>query len=203
MKDELLIRNIYLIQISDNQINPIFCDLKIENGKIQEIISKDFTEFINLDEQVSKNEFEYDAKGSVATIPMINFHEHIYSRLAKGLNVKGSTDNFHKILKNLWWKLDFVLDEDMVRASAMMAALESIQDGTTYIFDHHSSPNFSKGSLKTIADTLSSFNLRGTICFETTDRNGVELSQKGIEENFEFIQSSGNDFKGMLGLHAS
>ncbi len=134
---------------------------------------------------------------------MINFHEHIYSRLAKGLNIKGSTESFHKILKNLWWKLDLVLDEEMNRASALMAAIESIKTGTTYIFDHHSSPNATKDSLKIIADTLSQFDLRGTICFETTDRNGLELAKQAIQENYDFIEKAGDNFKGIFGLHAS
>jgi len=203
MKNIIYIKNIFLVQIAGNQVNPVFCDLKIEDGKIAEIIPKEFNAFVNgeYDSEISKD--YYDAKGSVATIPMINFHEHIYSRLAKGLNIKGSTENFHKILKNLWWKLDLMLDEDMIRASALMTVFESIRNGTTYIFDHHSSPNSTKGSLKVIADTLSEFGLRGTICFEVTDRNGLELTKQAVQENYDFIESNGENFKGMFGLHAS
>jgi len=203
MKNIIYIKNIFLVQIAGNQVNPVFCDLKIEDGKIAEIIPKEFNAFVNgeYDSEISSD--YYDAKGSVATIPMINFHEHIYSRLAKGLNIKGATENFHKILKNLWWKLDLMLDEDMIRASALMTVLESIRNGTTYIFDHHSSPNSTKGSLKVIADTLSEFGLRGTICFEVTDRNGLELTKQAVQENYDFIESNGENFKGMFGLHAS
>lgn len=203
MNSEIFIKNIFLAQINSNQINPIFCDLKIENGKISEILPKNYNAFINGEYTSENHSNDYDAKGAVATIPMINFHEHIYSRLAKGLSIKGSTENFHKILKNLWWKLDLVLDEEMNRASALMAAIESIKTGTTYLFDHHSSPNATKGSLKIIAETLSQFGLRGTICFETTDRNNPELTKQAIQENFDFIENASENFKGMLGLHAS
>lgn len=199
----LLIKNLFLVQISQNQINPIFCDLKIENGKIGEIIPKNFFDYIEGKIENVESENSYDAKGRVATIPFINFHEHIYSRLAKGLTIKGSLEDFHKILKNLWCKLDLILDEEMIRASALMTAIESIRTGTTYIFDHHSSPNATKGSLKIISETLSQFGLRGTICFETTDRNGVELTKLAVQENYDFIESSGENFKGMFGLHAS
>ncbi len=95
-----------------------------------------------------------NAGGRVVTIPMINFHDHFYSRLAKGLPLKGSMENFEEILQNLWWKLDLALDEEMIRASAQMAALESIRNGVTYIFDHHSSPKSANGSLEIIADVL-------------------------------------------------
>jgi cytosine/adenosine deaminase-related metal-dependent hydrolase len=203
VSETVQIKNLFLIQINDNQVNPIFCDLKIENGKIIEIQPKNFTDFVEGKLEKSDNENFYDAAGRVATIPFINFHEHIYSRLAKGLTIKGSTENFHKILKNLWWKLDLILDEEMIRASALMAAIESIRTGTTYIFDHHSSPNFTKGSLKIISETLTQFGLRGTICFETTDRNGVELTKLAAQENYDFIESQSENFKGMFGLHAS
>ena len=201
--DSLLIKNLYLAQISNNEINPIFCDLKIGNGRIETIIPKDFYEYVNNDTEEEVHENEYNAKGAVATIPLINFHEHIYSRLAKGLKTKGSFSNFYKILKNLWWKLDLILDEGMIEASAVMAAIESIKNGTTYIFDHHSSPNFTKDSLKTISETLSQFGLRGTICFETSDRNGLEITKKAVQENCDFIENNDGDFKGIFGLHAA
>lgn len=203
MKNIIYIKNIFLVQITSNQINPVYCDLKIEDGKISEIIPKEFDAFINGEYDSEIQSDHYDAKGSVATVPMINFHEHIYSRLAKGLDIKGSTENFHKILKNLWWKLDLLLDEDMTRASALMTAFEAIRNGTTYIFDHHSSPNSTNGILKILSDTLSEFDLRGTICFEVTDRNGLELTKQAVQENYDFIESNGENFKGMFGLHAS
>ncbi|MDP2363608.1 MAG: amidohydrolase family protein, partial [Ignavibacteria bacterium] len=92
----------------------------------------------------------------------------------------------------------------MIRASAQMAVLESIRSGVTYIFDHHSSPNSANGSLEVIADVLREFGLRGVLCFETTDRNGKQLSENGILENINFFRNSTNDdLKAMLGLHAS
>ncbi len=170
--------------------------------EISEIKKKKFNEFISK----SRKNFngDIDAGGRVVTVPMINFHDHFYSRLAKGLPIKGSMKNFKMILKNLWWKLDLALDEKMIQASAQMAALESIRNGVTYIFDHHSSPNSAKGSLKLIANELNNFGLRGVLCFETTDRNGKSLSEKGLLENINFLYNSTNDdIKALLGLHAS
>lgn len=203
MTEKLIIKNLFLARIIDEKVEPLFCDIEISNGNIEKIYEKNFQDFVERKYDTSINDNEYDAKGSLATIPFINFHDHIYSRLAKGINVKGSTENFHKILKNLWWKIDLILDEDMIRASAMMAAVESIKSGTLYIFDHHSSPGFIQNSLKTITSTLKEFNLQGTICFETSDRNGVEITKKSAQENYEFIEANDENFKGMFGLHAS
>ena len=198
----LTITNVWICQISGQKIIPVFGDILISNGRISDITKKDFKEFLsqpklNPDESIN-------AGGRVITVPIINFHDHFYSRLAKGLPIKGSMENFKLILQNLWWKLDLALDAEMIRASAQMAALESIRNGVTYIFDHHSSPNFANGSLKTIADVLSEFGLRGVLCFETTDRNGKSFSENGITENLNYFRkSTSEDLKAIFGLHAS
>ncbi|MDH3268630.1 MAG: amidohydrolase family protein [Ignavibacteria bacterium] len=181
---------------------PVFGNILISEGRILDIIKKDFKIFLSKPQQNSEGSI--NAGGRVITVPMINFHDHFYSRLAKGLPLKGSMGNFKLILQNLWWKLDLALDSEMIRASAQMAALESIRNGVTYIFDHHSSPNSANGSLKIIADVLREFNLRGALCFETTDRNGKSLSETGISENINFFKkSTDKDLKAILGLHAS
>jgi cytosine/adenosine deaminase-related metal-dependent hydrolase len=137
-------------------------------------------------------------------VPLVNFHDHIYSRLGKGLPLTGDFSNFVNVLKNLWWKLDQLLDEGMNNASAEMTALESIRNGVTYIFDHHASPNATKGSLKTIKQALQKYGLRGVLCFETTNRYGQAKAMEGLEENLHFaLHESDADFKGMIGLHAS
>jgi cytosine/adenosine deaminase-related metal-dependent hydrolase len=193
---------VWICQISGQKIIPAFGDILISKGRISDITKKDFNKF-HL-QPIQNSEESINADGRVVTVPMINFHDHFYSRLAKGLPIKGSMENFKMILKNLWWKLDIVLDLEMIRASAQMASLESIRNGVTYIFDHHSSPNSADGSLKIISDVLRQFGLRDVLCFETTDRNGKSLSENGISENINFCKNStDNDLKAMLGLHAS
>ncbi len=195
------ILNAWICQINNNSVKPIFGELEIEDGIITSINPKVFKvgNFSSSD-----NSNAIDARGRVVTIPNVNFHDHIYSRLAKGLNIKGDTSNFPNILKNLWWKLDSILDLDMIKASSQMAALESIKNGVTYIIDHHSSPNSAKNSLKIISENLESFKLRNVLCFETTDRNGEVLKEKGFDENLNFLENNASEnSKSLLGLHAS
>lgn len=200
--NKLNITNAWICQIKGHKIVPVFGDIVISEGRISDIIKKDFKDFFSKPQQNCEDSI--NAGGRVVTVPMINFHDHFYSRLAKGLPIKGSMENFKLILQNLWWKLDLALDSEMIRASAQMAALESIRNGVTYIFDHHSSPNSANGSLKIIADVLREFNLRAALCFETTDRNGKSLSENGISENIDFFKNSTDeDIKAILGLHAS
>jgi putative selenium metabolism protein SsnA len=191
--------NAWICQFNNKLITPIFGDITIENGKITSIFEHDYNSISSsIEEEV------IDAGGRVVTIPLVNFHDHIYSRLAKGLPLKGDMTSFQNILKNLWWKLDLDLDLEMVKASAQMAVLESIRNGVTYIFDHHASPNNTEGSLSTIADVIEESGLRGVLCFETSDRNGLALSNKALEENQNFFLNNKNqNIKAMYGLHAS
>ncbi|MEN8191992.1 MAG: amidohydrolase family protein [Bacteroidota bacterium] len=194
--------NGWICRVGRNRVIPTFGDIEIENGIIKKIIPKRFSPDILFHPKNKKG--IYDAGGSVITIPQINFHEHFYSRLAKGLNIKGSMDSFHNILHNLWWKLDRALTPQMIDASAKMSVIESIKNGTTYIFDHHASMNAIDGSLDIIADNITSSGLRGVLCFETTDRNGIKTAEDSLAENINLIEKEQNkNVRGMLGLHAS
>lgn len=192
--------NAWICQVlNDSRIVPFFGDLEFSDGKITGIIPQKESNSAKPSKDI------IDAGGRVVTIPSINFHDHFYSRLAKGLSIKGSTDSFYQILKNLWWKLDIVLDDDMIKASALMAVMESIRNGVTYIFDHHSSPQCSKNSLTEIGNVLRGSGLRGILCFEITDRNGEKLAEEGLKESENFLKifADDPDIKSLLGLHAS
>ncbi len=200
--NKLIVENAWICPVIEGEVIPFFGDIIIVEGIISKIRPKSFQTFQKNPGKVGKDSF--NAFGRVVTIPLVNFHDHIYSRLAKGLPLKGKFDNFQDVLKNLWWKLDRTLDMDMIAASAQMAALESIRNGVTYIFDHHSSQNEISGSLNVIKNVLNKFGLRGVLCFESTDRNGTEKALSGLNENKNFFTAQLNgDFHGMLGLHAS
>ena len=201
-KSEIKITNAWICQVSENQITPIFGDVIFAQGRITDIQEKSHKKIWS--KPPSKADNVLDAAGRVLTLPQINFHDHFYSRLVKGLPLSGPMDNFFCILENLWWKVDRALDLEMVQACAQMAALESIKNGVTYIFDHHVSPDATAGSLPLIRDTLEQFGLRGVLCFETSDRNGTELADLALRENENFLRDfTSNNFKGMMGLHAS
>jgi len=195
--------NAWICCVDDSSVMPIFGDLTILDGKISKIEEKKFV----AEKVLRNNENEkniLDAKGKVITTSFVNFHDHFYSMLAKGLPITGPMDNFHNILKSLWWKVDRVTDEGSITASAQSGILDSIKNGVTYIFDHHSSPDTAKGSLELIANVFEETGLNGVLCFEATDRNGDKLAEQGLEENKNFLQSSvSQNVKGLLGLHAS
>lgn len=194
------IYNAWIAQITENKITPVFGDITINKGKISSVTKRTPDDVIDVEE----NSSHINAHSRIVTIPNINFHDHFYSRLAKGLAITGSMENFEEVLKNLWWKLDLALDEEMVKASVQLALLESIKNGVTYIFDHHASPSYISGSLSLIANQIKDFGLRGVVCFEASDRNGEKLSEESIYENIDFCKNKSDDeVKGLIGLHAS
>jgi len=195
-----IFKNAWICRISDDSVQPLFGDVAVSDGRIEAVLERSPNRFESAD---PANKSEFDLQGRLLTVPNVNFHEHIYSRLAKGLPISGPMGNFTEILESLWWKLDRDLDLDMVAASARMTAIEAIQNGVTYLFDHHASPFAVEGSLKTIAAELKSFGLRAALSFEISDRNGTEVTQKSIDETVNFISDhSDDDMKGMVGLHA-
>jgi cytosine/adenosine deaminase-related metal-dependent hydrolase len=198
----MTIANAWICQVRNRTVRPLFGDLQIADGRISAIRPKNFQDFLNHPENAPANSF--NAGGRVVTLPLVNFHDHLYSRLAKGLAIQGPMGNFQEILENLWWKLDRVLDLDMIEACAHMGAMESLRLGVTTIFDHHASPDAARQSLAALAGVFRQYGLRGVFCFETSDRNGALPAQQGLEENQRFLKThTDNDFKAMLGLHAS
>ena len=99
-----------------------------------------------------------DLQGKIILPGMINAHTHLYSALAIGMPApKNTPTNFIEILKGIWWKLDLALDEDSTKASFEAGLLECLQSGVTTVFDHHSSPNFTIGSLELLVNINSMY----------------------------------------------
>jgi putative selenium metabolism protein SsnA len=151
-----------------------------------------------------------DLNGKYIFPGLVCSHNHFYSFLARGLTAKiKPSKNFEEILTNLWWKLDFALDEESLYYSGMIGALESIKCGTTSVVDHNSSPNYIKGSLSTLKKCFDKSGLRGILCYEVSDRNGEKGTGEGIEESIGFaelidkVKNENHLVETAMGAHAS
>jgi putative selenium metabolism protein SsnA len=149
-----------------------------------------------------------DARGRIIMPGLINTHMHLYSTFARGMALKDDPpENFLDILERLWWRLDKVLTLEDVYLSAMVPLIDCIKNGTTTIFDHHSSPGAVTGSLFRIAEATKQAGVRSCLAYEVSDRDGVEVADQSIEENRAFLQhcrqSEDSMLKGLFGLHAS
>ncbi|MEZ4660040.1 MAG: putative aminohydrolase SsnA [Caldilineaceae bacterium] len=154
------------------------------------------------------NDERWDAHGLVLMPGQICAHTHFYGAFARGMYIPGEpAKDFPEILAKLWWKLDRALDLDGVRSSAEVCLVDAIRNGTTTLFDHHASQTAIDGSLDVIAQAVAQGGLRAALCYEVTDRDGVDAAQAGIRENVRFMQraqqSGGGRLAAAFGLHAS
>ena len=149
-----------------------------------------------------------DAKGGVIMPAFINAHEHIYSAFARGLSIKGyNPQGFLDILDGMWWTIDRHLTLEQTKLSAYATYIDSIRNGVTTVFDHHASFGHITGSLHAIAEAATDLGIRTCLCYEISDRDGMEKSRESVMENVNFIkhvQKEKNDMvAGMMGMHAS
>ncbi len=185
----------------DNQILDRYA-VKIDNSKITEIDLQDklIAKFPN-DETI-------DGKGQFLLPGLICAHTHFYGAFSRGLYIPGNPPvDFPQILEKLWWPLDQSLDKDGIYYSAMVCMIDAIKHGTTTLFDHHASPNLINGSLDLIEKAFSKTGLRGVVCYEVTDRGGLEKAEEGIAENVRMIKKlernrKNTRVKATFGMHA-
>lgn len=138
---------------------------------------------------------------TAVTPGLVCSHHHLYSSLARGMPPPPKVaTNFQEILDQVWWRLDTALDLEMIRWSAMLGALEALENGTTAIVDHHESPNAIEGSLDVIAEACAEVGVRVLTTYGITDRHGADGAKRGLEENARFIRGGG---PGMVGVHAA
>jgi putative selenium metabolism protein SsnA len=144
-----------------------------------------------------------DLHGALVLPGLVNAHTHLYSALGAGMPAPPKTPtNFTEILQQIWWRLDRALDLESINLSALVGGLEAARSGVTVLFDHHASPNAIDGSLDQIALGLAEIGVRGSTCYEVSDRGGLAKRDAGIRENIRFAESNG-DHKGLIGGHAS
>lgn len=201
----MLIINGKLITLgSENQVKADGSGLLIRDGVIKKIAPQAdlLSEF--------PDEERLDAEGQYVMPGNICAHTHFYGAFSRGLGIPGDAPTtFTQILDKLWWNLDKALDEDGVRYSALVCLVDAIKHGTTTLIDHHASPNAIDGSLDVIADAMNLAGLRGSLCYEVTDRDGAEKAEQGIQENLRFIEriqqrnAEDANFRAHFGLHAS
>ena len=151
--------------------------------------------------------------GDYVSPGLVCSHTHLYSALARGITVplKPSKD-FAQILVNLWWRLDRAIDLPILEASALAGLADAALCGVTSVVDHHAGPEAIEGSLSVIRKAYEEIGLRGLLCYETTDRNGIEGAMAGIRENLRFAReidedrARGGDSRplvdAMIGAHA-
>ena len=146
-----------------------------------------------------------DLSGALVFPGLVNAHTHLYSALARGMpGPPEPPRSFLEILERVWWRLDRALDEESIYLSGLVGAVEAALSGVTLLVDHHASPSFIRGSLPALRRAVEEVGLRSVLCYETTDRNGSEGRDLGVEANRQFLtQGTTRLTRGLVGAHAS
>jgi len=170
--------------------------LKVEEG--HEGLITPYNDFGQMN--ISPEDELIDCEGKLVTKSFAVGHHHAYSALARGMPPpKKSPKNFLEILKYIWWNLDKALDKESIEASALATAIACAKAGATFVIDHHASPNFIEGSLDVIAGAFEKVGVSHLLCYEISDRDGQDKTEKALAETESFLQSR----QGLVGLHAS
>lgn len=147
-----------------------------------------------------------DGKNKTVIPGNVCSHHHYYSGLSRGMLISaGVQEDFIQVLKEWWWRLDRGLDEEACYYSSLICSIDAIASGTTTCIDHHASPSYIAGSLDTIAKGMEEVGVRGSTCYEVTDRNGgMAEVEAGVEENLRFAMAAKTKplVRGMIGGHA-
>ena len=149
-----------------------------------------------------------DANGQYLMPGNICAHTHFYGAYARGMAIPGAAPkDFPERLEKLWGGLDRALTLEDVYLSSQVCIIDAIKHGTTTLIDHHASPDAIEGSLDEVARAVEEAGVRASLCYEVTDRNGMDGAKQGIEENVRFIKrmqsAPHNRLAASFGLHAS
>lgn len=127
-------------------------------------------------------------------------HHHVYSALSRGMGApKKNPENFLEVLKYVWWTLDKCLDKEMIEYSALTTAIACAKAGSTFVIDHHASPFAVENSLEIIGKAFDKVGVSHLLCYEISDRDGMEIAAKGLEETASYMKNN----QALVGLHAS
>jgi putative selenium metabolism protein SsnA len=183
----LLLKNATLLQFSPPEKRGGM-DVLIDGDRIAEVEA-------GLAPETADTEI-IDLGGDLVSPGIVCSHNHFYSALARGITaeIRPSTD-FVTVLQNLWWRLDRAIDDEILRYSGLVAAVEAVRSGTTAVIDHHASPSCIKGSLTVLKEAFEKVGLRGILCYEVTDRNGEAGMREGVAENVSFSKSIDDERK--------
>ncbi len=203
MSSTMLIKNGTLLTMAANMELIEDGAVYIKNGIIE-----DYGKASDVEKRNDKAEKIIDAGGRFIMPGLINAHMHLYSTFARGMSIPGEpASNFTEILERLWWKLDKKLTIEDCYYSAAMPMIDCIRKGVTTIIDHHASPFAITGSLDENEKAARDIGIRGSFCYELSDRDGMAIRDEGIAENLRFAkkcqQMNDSQIKGMFGLHAA
>ena len=139
-----------------------------------------------------------DCYGKIVMRSFVNAHQHSYLSLTRPHKLTNTAD-FEQRLKTGRWKIDSIMDAEIMEAAALYAAIDALKNGTTCVIEHHSSQTFIDGSLETIDKSFSKAGLQFLPCFEISNRHSYAATDEALSYTDSWLRTN----QGLIGLHAS
>ncbi len=194
---DLLIKKGLVVTMDENRRVLKGASVAVDDGKIN-VIGK-YKNSRKPDEVI-------DASGKIVMPGLICSHTHMYGSLLQGapLKIDPPTDML-QILQRVWWPFEEAMTKKDAGASAMMACLEFIKSGTTFVADTFAGEVMT-GVLDQTSSALLESGLRGLVSLEATERRTYAQGAKAMRENLRFIKKSRKNVRarvqGMISLHS-
>ena len=106
---------------------------------------------------------------------------------------------YFRYLTQILWKVDDLLDEDLLYASALYAAITSAKNGTTFAVCRNESTKYIDGALNTIKKSFDEVGVSTLLSFAASQSNGFGTASKIIEANLNYM----TDNQAIMGIAAS
>ncbi|MBN2729920.1 MAG: amidohydrolase family protein [Bacteroidales bacterium] len=139
-----------------------------------------------------------DCYGKIVMRSFVNAHQHSYLSLTRTHKLS-SEDDFAMRLKTGAWKIDKILDAEILEAATLYSAIDALKNGTTCVIEHHSSQTFIEGSLEVLQKSFHRAGLQFLPCFEISDRHSYLAADAALAYTDSWLRSN----QGLVGLHAS
>lgn len=132
----------------------------------------------------------YDAQGGLILPGFVNLRHSLQRTFGLGLPAYEPNANSLKQMEQFWWKYDQCLDEEMVQLAVLYGMLTAIEQGTTTLFNLHSSPLQISKILNNIASGVTRAGLRIALGYEISARYGEDVFNRALAENQRFASES-------------
>ena len=106
---------------------------------------------------------------------------------------------YFRYLTQILWKVDALMDEDLLYASALYAAITSAKNGTTFAVCRNESTQYIDGALNTIKKAFDEVGVSTLLSFAASQANGFSTAQKIMDTNAEFLTNN----QAIMGIAAS
>lgn len=174
----ILIKNACLIELDPPAVGR--GDVRVESATIVAVAGSI---------EPGKGEDVIDANGAVVMCGLVNGHTHLYTALGLGMPDAAAPPADDAALRQARSRLARLHDAASLTISATIGALDALRAGVTTLIDHHSSPGAIDESLDCLLRGVEGVGPRVILSYATTDRDGPESRDAGIQENLRFANA--------------